>query len=154
MNKLTQNLSPKTNLAASITLILLSGGCSANQVETKSVSKALVKVKGEPTTIPMAEMKRMNKQQQILLARQDLAKRLGLKLDGVALSGATPVRWRSGALGCPKPDMQYTQALVPGVLIMLRVGNTPYRYHAISQGEPFHCPDNQAEGPYVNSSDA
>ena len=98
-------------------------------------------------------MKILTKQEQILWARQDLADRLELKMDDVTLSGATPVRWRSGALGCPQPGMQYTQALVSGVLIMLRVGNTAYRYHGIPSGEPFYCTDNRAEPYYTNSGD-
>jgi len=153
MNKKHSSFSLKTMLTASISLILLSGGCSTNQVETKSVNKKPVMVKGAPLAIPIAEMKKMNKQQQILSARQGLASRLKLKLDEVALSGVTPVMWRSGALGCPKAGMQYTQALVRGVLIMLRVGNAAYRYHATPAGEPFYCPDTQAESPYMNSSD-
>lgn len=104
--------------------------------------------------ISIDKAQKLNKQKQIIVARKDLAKRLDLDLDEVQLSGMTPVTWRSGALGCPQPNKQYTQALVPGVLIMLRVGNTPYRYHAIPSGEPFYCPDSMAESPYMNSSDA
>ena len=67
MNKKYQNLRPKSILVVSISLALLSSGCSANQAESKSAAKKeAVSVKNKPTTIPMAEMKRMTKQQQIL----------------------------------------------------------------------------------------
>ena len=154
MKRKYPDLRPQSILVVGLSLMLLSSGCSANQSEAKNATnKEVIGVEKKPTTIPIAEMTTMSKQQQILLARQDLASRLELKLDDVSLSGATPVRWRSGALGCPKPGMQYTEALVSGVLIMLRVGNTAYRYHAIPTGEPFHCPDSQAEAPYMNTSD-
>ncbi len=45
---------------------------------------------------------------------QDLAVRLGLPLERVSLVSEQQVTWPSGALGCPQPDMSYTQALVPG----------------------------------------
>jgi hypothetical protein len=95
----------------------------------------------------------MSRQEQVLFARQDLASRLSIGIDEVSLSGAAPVLWRSNALGCPKSGMEYPLMLVKGVLIMLRVEHTPYRYHSIPTGEPFYCPDDQAEAPYTNSSD-
>ena len=155
---------PKTSIVASLALTMLAGSCSASQTDTTKDRKQQLQAVETQSTIepmqltdaptPIREMKKMTKQEQILHSRQDLAKRLELELDEVSLSGATPVRWRSGAMGCPKPGMEYTQALLKGVLIMLRVGNTAYRYHAIPAGEPFYCPDSQAEAPYINSSDA
>lgn len=97
---------------------------------------------------------RMNKKEQIEFSRQDLAQRLGLDLEEVKLSGAIQVTWRSGAVGCPQPDGNYIDALVPGVLIMLKVGNKPYRYHALPGTQPFHCPDELAEPPLVRPDDA
>jgi len=97
--------------------------------------------------------KKMNKQEQELFSREDLASRLNIPLEQTSISGAIQVTWRSGALGCPKPGMNYTDALVPGVLIMVKVGNVPYRYHASPGGKPFHCPDSMAESQYLNSSD-
>lgn len=89
----------------------------------------------------------MDMKTQIELSRKDLARRLGVEQDSVTLSGSKPVNWGSGALGCPEPGMNYTQALVPGILIFLRVGNDVYGYHAIPGGKPFYCPRERAEKP-------
>ena len=70
-----------------------------------------------------------------------------MELEAIKISGATPVNWRSGALGCPKPGMSYTEALVAGIWINLRVDNTVYRYHAAANGQPLYCPDDRAEPP-------
>ena len=89
----------------------------------------------------------MNLNEQFSFSRKDLADRLGIELDSITLAGARQVNWRSGALGCPKPGMSYTQALVPGVLILLNVGDEAYGYHAKSDGKPFYCPRERIEIP-------
>jgi len=102
-----------------------------------------------PTVAPEKEAPAapMDMKTQIEFSRIDLARRLGIELDSVALSGASPVNWRTGALGCPEPGMNYTQALVPGFLIFLKVGNEAHGYHAKVGGEPFYCPRERAEKP-------
>jgi len=105
-----------------------------------------------PTILPEG-LQTMDKQEQSLFARAELAKRLGVPMEKTKVSGAIRVTWKSGALGCPEPGTSYTQALVPGMLIMVKVGNKAYRYHASSNGAPFYCPDARAESQYLNSSD-
>ena len=89
----------------------------------------------------------MNPAAQLEFSKRDLASRLGLEPEMIEASAPRLVTWRSGALGCPKPGMSYTDALVPGVLIELRVGDAVYRYHAAAGGQPFHCPHEWAEPP-------
>ena len=141
-----------------LSMALVAVGCSANQADTDKNTLSEIPLTQHQSmdvpTVPLSSMKKMNREEQVLFARQDLANRLSIELDEVSLSGAAQVIWRSGALGCLKPGMEYTQMLVKGALIMLRVGHTPYRYHATITGEPFFCADSQAEAPYTNSSDA
>jgi hypothetical protein len=85
--------------------------------------------------------------EQMAFALEDLSKRLDMPKEDITFSGARPVNWRSGALGCPEPGMMYTQALVPGALIFFRVGNDVHGYHAREGGEPFYCPRDRAEQP-------
>ena len=82
----------------------------------------------------------MNLNGQIKFSKEDLAQRLDVPPESVELSGARQVTWRSGALGCPEPGMNYTEALVPGAVIYLQVDNTIHAYHAKFAGEPFYCP--------------
>lgn len=82
---------------------------------------------------------------------QDLATRLGVDNYTVEVAGVREVTWRSGAVGCPEEGNSYTQALVDGALIELRVGQTVYRYHAVVGGQPFYCPAGRAETPAMGS---
>lgn len=94
----------------------------------------------------------MNLTGQIEFSKKDLAKRLDVSPESVVLSSARQVTWRSGALGCPKPDMNYTDALVPGAVIYLQAGNGIHAYHAKIGGEPFYCPRERVEQPVLDDS--
>ena len=90
---------------------------------------------------------RLTPQQQIAHSQADLANRLGLDPADISVVSSGAVTWRSGALGCPKPDMNYTQALVPGFQIILQAGQARYHYHAAAGRPPFYCPAAQTESP-------
>jgi len=92
----------------------------------------------------------MNLKGQIEYSMTDLAQRLDVPLDSVVLSGARQVTWRSGALGCPEPGMNYTDALVPGSVVYLRVDNKIHAYHGKFSEQPFYCPRERAEKPVLD----
>ena len=104
----------------------------------------IVQPGNETSTVPISLS------EQIQFAENELAQRLGIEPESITLSEASQVNWRSGALGCPKPGMSYTQALVPGSLIFLKVGDEIHAYHAKHGGKPFYCPGNRAEQPVFN----
>ena len=85
--------------------------------------------------------------EQVRQARQQLATRLDIDANEITEDTVRVVQWRSGAAGCPDPDMSYTMAIQPGVLIMLRAGDKIHRYHSGRSGVPFYCPANRAEAP-------
>ncbi len=91
--------------------------------------------------------KRLTIDEQVSIARQDLAQRLEVNPDQLTVESAQYVNWRSGAAGCPQPGMSYTMAIVRGVLILLRVDRATYRYHAVRGKSPFYCPSTQAQEP-------
>jgi hypothetical protein len=76
---------------------------------------------------------------QIEQATIDLADRLGVKPGAVTLISYEPVTWGDGSLGCPQPDMMYTQALVDGYQIQLQVDGQVYNYHGANGEDPFLC---------------
>ena len=84
---------------------------------------------------------------QIAYSKNDLAQRKGKDVDSILIAAARQVTWRSGALGCPGQGMSYTQALEPGVLIVLRVDNENFSYHARRGERPFYCPWQRAITP-------
>ena len=103
-----------------------------------------------PTSQLKKPMKKMNLKEQVEYSRTDLAQRLSVEPGSVEVSSAQAVTWRSGALGCPKPGMSYTDALVPGASIFLRVGKTLHAYHSSRDGKPFYCPRERAEQPLLD----
>ena len=77
--------------------------------------------------------------QQLKDAIQDLSGRLSVSPDDIRVITEKNVTWRDGSLGCPQKGMMYTQALVPGTLIVLRVDDTEYEYHSGGGRAPFYC---------------
>ena len=69
----------------------------------------------------------------------DLAQRLGVDATTIVTVSAESVEWPNGALGCPKPGLQYTQVVTPGASIALQSGGTVYRYHSGGSRAPFLC---------------
>lgn len=64
----------------------------------------------------------------------DLAGRLGVDVDEIEVIRGESVTWNDGSLGCPKPGMMYTQALVDGYWVVLRVGDDTFDYRAGQSG--------------------
>ena len=85
--------------------------------------------------------------QQITGAMKDLADRIGGATDDITVKDARSVQWGSGAMGCPKPGMNYTQALVPGIRLLLEANDTIYYYHGEMGKSLFYCPAERAKAP-------
>jgi hypothetical protein len=133
-------------LALATGLALALAACNGNA--SPQDMKAMEKTPVEAQSAAQAEAQsKMSAKDQIDFAIEDLAARLGISQDAIKVPSATMVTWRSGALGCPEPGMSYTQALVPGVRIMLWVDSVGYRYHAKTGKQPFYCPSDRAELP-------
>lgn len=80
-------------------------------------------------------------------ARIDAARRSGLPAREMKVVSLESVTWRNGSLGCPRPGMSYTDALVPGYRIRLQVGRQVWDYHASERGSLALCPPGQAQDP-------
>jgi len=119
--------------------------CSGPMRETSQAAETGAVSDTAPSTAAQASDLSLN--EQIGISIGDLAQQLGIEEQAISIEAVRRVNWRSGALGCPKPGMSYTQALVPGVLILLKVGATPYGYHARINGTPFFCPLDRVEKP-------
>ena len=91
--------------------------------------------------------------QKVSAAVADVSNRTGISADAITVTKASIVNWGSSAVGCPREGMNYTQAIVPGVLLLLEAGGKIYRYHGGSKSELFHCPDDRAEAPAYGSGE-
>ena len=74
----------------------------------------------------------------------DLAMRLDVKPDEIAVVKVEPVTWSDASLGCPQPGMRYKQVPQEGLLIRLAVGTRLYEYHTGGNRGPFLCEMAQA----------
>lgn len=73
------------------------------------------------------------------LAVADLADRLEVADDDIAVRAAVLVVWPDSSLGCPEPDMAYAQVLTDGSVTELEHDGLFYRYHSGGQEGPFLC---------------
>ena len=109
-----------------------------------------------PTFSPSSEITAEAPETHMEAIRADLNER------GVAGSEATLVEahkkmWRTGALGCPIPGATYTQALVDGWQIVVKVGDTTYDYRFGTTPSPVLCENNGLPtlngGPSIDPTD-
>lgn len=50
-----------------------------------------------------------------------------------------PVLWSDTSLGCPQPDVTYTQTIVPGYRVTLMAGDETYQVHTDLEGNAIVC---------------
>jgi hypothetical protein len=60
---------------------------------------------------------------------------------------AEPVVWNDGSLGCPEPEMMYTQALVNGYWVVIDAAGQKYDFRVGSRGSFRLCPPGRGHPP-------
>jgi len=80
-------------------------------------------------------------------ALRDAAQQTGLKQEALSVLSAAAVTWPDGSLGCPRPGVMYTMALVPGYRIRIQAGERVLDYHASTRGQLLVCPDGRSVDP-------
>lgn len=73
------------------------------------------------------------------LVLQDLIARTGGERSSVSVIRAEAITWSDGSLGCPQPDMVYTQALVDGYQVIFSLHGEQYDYHLSENGQFVLC---------------
>ena len=74
------------------------------------------------------------------VAIDDLMTRIGAERSEIGVRSVDEVTWRDGSIGCPDPDFAYTQALVPGIRVVLDHDGFAYHYHQGGGRDLFYCP--------------
>jgi hypothetical protein len=123
-------------------LIFLLSGCQEGQDRTEVDAPPKPVNEREVSTLVADETinsRAVDMKSQVKKAINDLAGRLDVPLNGIEAVRVESVTWRDGSLGCPKKGMSYTQALVPGMLIVLRADDAEYEYHSGRGRDPFYC---------------
>ncbi len=83
----------------------------------------------------------------VAAARADAARRSGRAAASLQVLSAERVTWSDGSLGCPRPGMAYTMALVPGYRVRLGADGQAWDYHADLRGALVLCPAGLAVEP-------
>lgn len=78
---------------------------------------------------------------EVMTAIDDLVDELGVERDAVEVRVTELVTWPDAAVGCPRPDEVYTQALVDGYRIVLAADGQEFAYHGERGAPPFRCED-------------
>lgn len=123
-----------------VAVLLLSGACGNSSAPTSQEPKVTSsETPGTPKPTGTPGTPGTPSSDPVEQAKADLANRLGIDRAQVTLVSSTEVTWPDGSLGCPKPGMHYTQALVPGARIVLEANGTRYNYHSGDRQAPFLC---------------
>lgn len=69
----------------------------------------------------------------------DLAQRLDVPVADITVVAARSVVWPDGSIGCPQPDMLYTQVQVDGAWVRLAFDGGTYAYHTGGSRGLFLC---------------
>ena len=89
---------------------------------------------------------------------RDLATKAAVEMAAIQVIEIKSVTWNDGSLGCPEPGKFYTQALVPGFQVILRVNGRDFDYRASERGDFRLCenpaPSGLRRGEQVRQGDA
>jgi hypothetical protein len=69
----------------------------------------------------------------------DVAERTGAEPAEIEVLRSQSITWNDGSLGCPKPGMVYTQALVEGYWVVLSYQGQEFDYRVDERGAFFLC---------------
>jgi hypothetical protein len=86
----------------------------------------------------------------VLIAKDDLARGLGLSVSEISVVSVEAVDWPDTSLGCPEPGKVYAQVITPGYLVVLEAEGQTYEYHTDKGGQVTLCDtdvDTQAPSP-------
>jgi hypothetical protein len=85
-------------------------------------------VEETPTPTPIVKVP-SDAEKVVLLAKEDLAERLGISTEEIGVEKVEKVEWPDASLGCPKPGMVYAQVITPGYKLVLFAKGRSYEYH-------------------------
>lgn len=78
-------------------------------------------------------------------AVDEVARRRGVGTGAVYVAVDERVTWRDGSIGCPESGKLYTQALVPGRRVVLRVDGRDFAYHGARSRPLRYCANPSAD---------
>jgi hypothetical protein len=80
-------------------------------------------------------------------ALDDAERRTGAPSGALKVISQEPVVWPDASLGCPRPGVNYTQALVKGYRIRIGTPGGELDFHASATGKLVLCPASRSADP-------
>ena len=145
-------------LIVNVFLLVSCGGGSAGEpaldapqepqpVPTQEVASTPDSVLPQPTPQENIDLSNAPVEKFVGIAKNDLARSLGITVEQVELVNTQAVTWLNSALGCPAPGKMYAKGQVPGYRIDLSANGQEYTYHTDLNGNFVLCPAiDQEEG--------
>ncbi len=124
----------RTWLAALVVGLAVTG-CADDPAPAQPEETAVEPTPSEPTPTPVPGADSPD----ALASVEDLATMLGVEPEAVEVVAVQEVTWSDGSRGCAQKGMLYTQSLIDGSRITLRVDGTTYEYHSGGSRGPFLC---------------
>lgn len=140
-------MAPRVLHAACVAAIAAStvAGCASDEAPPAGAPPVHAAVDGNAALTAPASV--------VEAAIADAMQRTGRARDAIHVLVAQAVIWRDGSLGCPSPDRMYTDALVSGHRVVLRVGAETLNYHSGPRGQPVFCPADRVVAPMSGATD-
>lgn len=108
-------------------------------VPTQEIASTPVSVLPQPTPQEKIDFSDAPVEKFVSIAKDDLARSLGIPVDQVDLVNTQAITWLNSALGCPAPGKTYPQGTVPGYRIDLSANGQEYTYHTNLNGNFVLC---------------
>lgn len=108
-------------------------------VPTQEIASTPVSVLPQPTPQEKIDFSDAPVEKFVSIAKDDLARSLGIPVDQVDLVNTQAITWLNSALGCPAPGKTYPQGTVPGYRIDLSANGQEYTYHTDLNGNFVLC---------------
>lgn len=161
------------NVAVLISVVLALGACTANDTPsgaaqpspsppTASQDKEGNTVRPQPKKVTMSDKTKSENTGRTgenpatahsmspeLMAKlvDSVAREAGVSTDKVILERAEDTTWNDGSMGCPQPNMAYTQALVEGHWAVFHVGNEEFDLRVTRRGTFMRCKGSTKQAP-------
>jgi hypothetical protein len=109
-----------------VTLLLAVAGCGQSGSSPDDPASPAIPTPGAiPDDVPRSL---------VTAVLEDAATRTGTPAAEIVVVHAEAVTWNDGSLGCPEPDMGYTQALVEGYQVIVFAAGQSLDYRAGDAG--------------------
>ena len=125
-------------VGSALALVLVGCGSDPGAADDPTPAPAPTETTVPPTPTPPASPS-ATPSGPVAQAVADLAGSLGIDAADVEVVSMEEVTWRDGSRGCAQPGMAYTQALIDGSRITLRVAGKTYEYHSGGSQPPSLC---------------